>query len=68
MADSNQLRQDVQWWTDELRVRQGKARDAERASELAEREVQEAIKTLAQRQRELMEAQRDEVQSRKKAA
>lgn len=46
MSDVHKLRQDVNWWTDELRQRQEK--------------VREAVSKLAERQRELMEAEREE--------
>src|SRR5258708_7963948 len=44
MADINKLREDVRWWTEELRVREEK--------------VREAMDTLGTRQRELMQAER----------
>ncbi|MBP6883948.1 MAG: hypothetical protein KBC06_01810 [Candidatus Pacebacteria bacterium] len=46
MANVNQLRTDVKWWTDELRARQEK--------------VSEAVRMLAERQRELVQAEQEE--------
>ncbi len=46
MADINKLREDVRWWTEELRVREEK--------------VREAMDTLGTRQRELMQAERED--------
>ncbi len=46
MADVNKLRSDVQWWKEELRIRKDKVSEAERM--------------LAQRQRELESAEREE--------
>jgi len=46
MSDVHQLREDVKWWTEELRVRQEK--------------VREAVNKLKERQDALMRAEREE--------
>ena len=56
MSDITTLRNDVRWWTEELRVRQEK--------------VREAIEKLRRRQDELMRAEREDAEktSHQKAA
>ncbi|MEO5635304.1 MAG: hypothetical protein ABIS26_01195, partial [Candidatus Paceibacterota bacterium] len=51
MADVNKLKEDVAWWTEEVRMRQ-QGGDQEK--------VREAIDMLKQRQDELMQAEREE--------
>ena len=49
----SQLETDIRWWKDEIRVREGKVKEAER--------------TLEQRKRQLVDAQRDEQREKEKA-
>jgi len=49
MADVNKLREDIKWWTEELRIRQEK--------------VKEAIDTLKLRQEDLMRAEQEEAKN-----
>jgi len=67
MADVQKLREDVKYWTDEIRIRREKAEKYRADLTEADRSVREAVATLSERTRQLGDAERQEARKQEAA-